>query len=104
MFLSPSSVDEHVHALLEEIHDLLQSVKKHQLRISNVQCKSMDELVKVAAKLIERQGKVLEEVLLGNRMRQLHYEVTLNVLAKQQRKVLELVKKLSENSYISIGS
>ena len=104
MFLSPSSVDEHVHALLEEIYNLLQSVKKHQLRISDVQCKSMDELVKVTAKMIERQGKVLEEVLLGNRMRQLHYEVTLNVLAEQQRKVLELIRKLSENSYISIGS
>lgn len=103
MFTNPSCVDEHVHVLLEEIHSILASVKKHQLRISEAQCKSMDELVKVLGRLVDKQGKVLNEVLVGNHMRQLHYETTLNVLAEQQRQMIELLTKWSENSFINIS-
>ena len=104
MFTNPSCVDEHVHALLEEIYGILASVKKHQLRISEAQCKSMDELVKVLGRLVDKQGKVLNEVLVGNNMRQLQYETTLNVLAEQQRQMIELLTKWSENSFINISS
>lgn len=104
MFTRPSCVDEHVHALLEEIYDILKAVKKHQMCISEVQCQSMAELLKVLGQLVEKQSKLLREVLIGNNMRQLHYEATLNVLAEQQRQVLELLTKWSENSFISITS
>jgi len=104
MFTNPSCVDEHVHLLLEEIYDILNSVKKHQMRISEAQCKSMDELVKVLGRLVEKQGKMLKEVLVGHHMRQLHYETTLNVLAEQQRQVIELLTKWSENSFINVNN
>jgi len=104
MFTRPSCVDEHIHVLLEEIYSILESVKKHQLRISSAQCQSMEELIKVLGRLVEKQSKMLQEVMIGNRTRQLHYEATLNVLAEQQRQVLELLTKWSENSFISISS
>ena len=104
MFLRPSCVDEHVHVLLEEIYNILESVKKHQLHISNAQCQSMEELIKVLGQLVKKQSKMLQEIMIGNHTRQLHYEATLNVLAEQQRQVLELLTKWSENSFISISS
>ena len=105
MFLSPTSVDEHVHALLEEIHGILEDVRAHQLKISNAQCKSMEELLKVLRRMIDKQGKMLNEVLLGNRVRQLQYEGTLNALAEQQQKVLNLLEKwTTENCFININT
>ena len=105
MFLSPTSVDEHVHALLEEIHGILEDVRNHQLKISNAQCQSMEELLKVLRRMIDKQGKMLNEVLLGNRVRQLQYEGTLNALAEQQQKVLNLLEKwTTENCFININT
>lgn len=74
-----------------------------------MQCKSMDELVKVVHKLVKRQGKVLEEVILGTRVRQLHYEATLNILAEQRQKILsvlernmDVLEKNMEESFVNI--
>ena len=104
MFLHPNSVDEHLHALLEEIHGIIEDVRAHQLRISNAQCKTMEELLKVLRKMIEKQGKMLEEVLLGNRVRQLQYESTLDALAQQQRKIIEILEKWNlENNFITLN-
>lgn len=103
MFLRPSFVDEHVHALLEEIHGILEDVRAHQMKISNVQCQSMEELLKVLRSMIDKQGKMLNEVLLGNRVRQLQYEGVLDALAKQQQKVLDLLEKwTTENCFINV--
>lgn len=103
MFLSPISVDEHVHVLLEEIHGILETVRAHQLHISNSQCKSMEELLNVLRKMVDKQGKMLKEVLLGNRVRQLQYESTLDALAQQQQKIIEMLEKWnSENNFITL--
>ena len=104
MFLHPNSVDEHLHALLEEIHGIIEDMRAHQLRISDAQCKTMEELLKVLRKMIEKQGKMLEEVLLGNRVRQLQYESTLDALAQQQRKIIEILEKWNlENNFITLN-
>ena len=105
MFLSPTSVDEHVHALLEEIHGILEDVRAHQLKIRNAQCQSMEELLKALRRMIDKQGKMLTEVLLGNRVRQLQYEGTLDALAKQQEKVMDLIEKwTTENCFINVNT
>ena len=92
----------HINSLLLELRSMLGHIKKHQLRISDAQCKSMDELVKVVSQLVKKQEKVLEEVLLGNRVRQLHYEATLNILAEQQQKMLGVLEKTMEESFVNV--
>lgn len=65
----------------------------------------MDELVNVLGGMLKRQGKLLKEVLIGNRLRQIHYETTLNVLAEQQRQTIELLKKWTasaEDDFVTI--
>ena len=62
----------------------------------------MDELVKVVSQLVKKQEKVLEEVLLGNKVRQLHYEATLNILAEQQQKMLRVLEKNMEESFVNV--
>lgn len=66
----------------------------------------MEELVNVLGGMLKRQGKVLKEVLIGNRLRQIHYETTLNVLAEQQRQTIELLKKWTastEDDFVTIS-
>lgn len=99
MFACP---DEHVHCLLEEIHSILTSVREHQQRITNEQAKTMDAAVEVLGKMVERQGKMLKELKVNTHMRQIQYEATLNILAEQQRQMIELLEKHFNESYISV--
>ena len=91
MFACP---DEHVHCLLEEIHSILTNVREHQLRITNEQAKTMDAAVEVLGKMVKRQGKMLKELKVNTHMRQIHYESTLNILAEQQRQMIEMLEKI----------
>lgn len=97
MFQQPSSTDEHVHAVLEEMHSILEDVRKHQLQISNAQCMTMERLLKAVCKMVKKQGKLLKEVMIGNRTRQLHYEATLTAIAEQQRQIIDALRKFSDD-------
>ena len=103
MFCSPQT-DEHVHSLLEEIFQILASVRKTQMNITQTQCKSMDAAVRVLSGMIDKQSKMLEEIKIGANMRQLQYEVTLNMIAEQQRQTIELLEKHFKESFVSIKS
>ena len=92
MFRWPAT-DEHVHCLLEEIHTLLSATRKHQLVLSNKQCDTMNKAIDILEKMLKRQGKILEEVLLGSKLRQVQYETTLNMIIEQQRQTLEFLQK-----------
>lgn len=103
MFLKPSSTDEHVHSVLEEMHSVLENVRKHQLQISNAQCATMERLLKAIRKVVKKQSKVLKEVMIGNRTRQLHYEGTLTAIAEQQRHILEALAKFTDdNAFVQL--
>ena len=98
--------DQRVHSALNEMRRILEDVKKHQMQISEKQCRSMDELVNVLGGMLKRQGKLLKEVLIGNRIRQIQYETTLNVLAEQQRQTIELLKRWTastEDDFVTIS-
>jgi len=103
MFCSPQ-IDEHVHSLLEEIFQILASVRKTQMNITQTQCKSMDAAVRVLSGMIEKQSKMIEELKINSNMRQLQYECTLNILAEQQRQTIELLEKHFKESFVSIKS
>ena len=97
--------DQRVHSPLNEMRRILEDVKNHQMQISEKQCRSMDELVNVLGGMLKRQGKLLKEVLIGNRIRQIQYETTLNVLAEQQRQTIELLKRWTastEDDFVTI--
>lgn len=105
MFLQPNSTDEHVHSVLEEMHYILEDVRKHQLQISNAQCKTMETLLKAIRKMVKKQSKVLKEVMIGNRTRQLHYEATLTAIAEQQRQILEALAKFTDdNAFVQLDA
>ena len=105
MFCSPTAqIDEHVHALLEEVFEILTSVRKTQLTITQNQCKSMDAAVRVLSGMIQKQSKMLEEIKINANMRQLQYEVMLNVIAEQQRQTIELIEKHFKDSYVKVNS
>jgi hypothetical protein len=105
MFCSPAvQVDEHVHALLEEIFQILASVRKTQLNISQNQCKSMEAAVRVLTSMLNKQSKMIEELKINSNMRQLQYEATLNILAEQQRQTIELLEKHFKDSYVNVNS
>ena len=103
MFCSPQT-DEHVHSLLEEIFQILASVRKTQMNITQTQCKSMDAAVRVLSGMIDKQSKMIEELKINSNMRQLQYEATLNILAEQQRQTIELLEKHFNESFVSIKS
>ena len=103
MFCSPQ-IDEHVHSLLEEIFQILASVRKTQMNITQTQCKSMDAAVRVLSGMIDKQSKMIEELKINSNMRQLQYEATLNILAEQQRQTIELLEKHFNESFVSIKS
>ena len=103
MFCSPQT-DEHVHSLLEEIFQILASVRKTQMNITQTQCKSMDAAVRVLSKMIDKQSKMIEELKINSNMRQLQYECTLNILAEQQKQIIELLEKHFKDSYVNIES
>lgn len=105
MFCSPAvQVDEHVHALLDEVFRILSSVRKTQLTITQNQCKSMEAAVRVLSGMIDKQSKMLEEMKINANMRQLQYEVMLNVIAEQQRQTIELLEKHFKDSYVNVNS
>tara|TARA_B100000519_G_scaffold201256_1_gene216323 strand:- start:6241 stop:6435 length:195 start_codon:yes stop_codon:yes gene_type:complete len=64
----------------------------------------MEAAVRVLSGMIQKQSKVLEEIKINAHQRQLQYEVTLNVLAEQQRQTIELLEKHFKESYVSIES
>jgi len=104
MFCSPAQTDEHVHSLLEEIFQILASVRKTQMNITQTQCKSMDAAVRVLSKMIDKQSKMIEEIKIGANMRQLQYECTLNILAEQQKQIIELLEKHFKESFVNVNS
>ena len=95
--------DEHVHTLLEEIYDVLKSVKRHQLTISNEQCRTVNRAVDILGKMIEKQNKLIEEIKISSHMQQIRYEATLNILAEQQRQTIEFLQKQVKESFINIS-
>jgi len=103
MFCSPQT-DEHVHSLLEEIFQILASVRKTQLTITQNQCKSMDAAVRLLSKMIDKQSKMIEELKINSNMRQLQYECTLNILAEQQKQIIELLEKHFNESFVNVNS
>ena len=103
MFCSPQT-DEHVHSLLEEVFEILASVRKTQMNITQTQCKSMEAAVRVLTSMLEKQSKMIEELKINSNMRQLQYEATLNILAEQQRQTIELLEKHFNESFVSIKS
>jgi hypothetical protein len=103
MFCSPQT-DEHVHSLLEEMFEVLASVRKTQMNITQNQCKSMEAAVRVLSKMIDKQSKVLEEIKINAHQRQLQYECTLNMIAEQQRQTIELLEKHFKDSYVNVNS
>lgn len=74
------------------------------MNITQTQCKSMDAAVRVLSGMIDKQSKMLEEIKIGANMRQLQYEVTLNMIAEQQRQTIELLEKHLKDSYVNIES
>ena len=74
------------------------------MNITQTQCKSMDAAVRVLSGMIDKQSKMIEEMKINAHQRQLHYEVTLNVLAEQQRQTIELLEKHFNESFVSIKS
>tara|TARA_B110000495_G_C22648844_1_gene384776 strand:- start:188 stop:448 length:261 start_codon:yes stop_codon:yes gene_type:complete len=84
--------------------EVLASVRKTQMNITQNQCKSMEAAVRVLSKMIDKQSKVLEEIKINANMRQLQYEVTLNMIAEQQRQTIELLEKHFKDSYVNVNS
>ena len=74
------------------------------MNITQTQCKSMDAAVRVLSKMIDKQSKMIEELKINSNMRQLQYECTLNILAEQQKQIIELLEKHFNESFVSIKS
>ena len=74
------------------------------MNITQTQCKSMDAAVRVLSKMIDKQSKMIEELKINSNMRQLQYECTLNILAEQQKQIIELLEKHFKDSYVNIES
>jgi hypothetical protein len=104
MFCSPAQTDEHVHALLEEMFEILASVRKTQMNITQKQCKSMEAAVRVLTGMLDRQSKMIEEIKIGAHQRQLQYVATLNILAEQQKQIIELLEKHFKESFVNVNS
>jgi hypothetical protein len=63
----------------------------------------MERLLKAIRKMVKRQSKVLKEVMIGNRTRQLHYEATLTAIAEQQRQIIEAFAKFTDdNAFVQL--
>ena len=78
--------------MLEELFLQIRSVRKHQLEISNYQTKTMTAAINVLSKLVDRQAKILEEISISSKVRQLQYEALkelILLLSQQQQKILK---------------
>jgi len=86
------------------VFEILASVRKTQMNITQTQCKSMEAAVRVLTGMLEKQSKMIEEMKINAHQRQLQYEVTLNVLAEQQRQTIELLEKHFNESFVNVNS
>lgn len=94
--------DFHIDALVQEIYDLLRSMKEHQMKISTKQVKSVETSVGILEKMMKRQGKIIDEIKKSSSMQQLRYEATLNILAEQQRQIIECLEKQANESFVNV--
>ena len=94
--------DYHIESLVQEIYELLQSMKEHQLKISTKHVQSVEASVGILEKMIKRQGKIIDEIKKNAHMQQLRYEATLNILADQQRQILDFLQKHADESFVNV--
>ena len=95
--------DEHVHTLLEEIYDVLKSIRTHQLQITNTQCESLKKTIDILANMIAKQSKMIKEIKINSILNQSRYETILGILAEQQRQTIEFLQKQVKESFINIS-
>ena len=95
--------DEHVHTLLEEIYDVLKSIRTHQLQITNTQCESFKKTIDILANMIAKQSKMIKEIKINSILNQSRYETILGILAEQQRQTIEFLQKQVKESFINIS-
>ena len=97
-------VDEHIHSVLEEVYDVLKSIRKHQLQITNTQCDSFKKTIDILATMIAKQSKMIKEIKINSIMNQSRYETILGILAEQQRQTIEFLEKQAKDNFISVSS
>ena len=97
-------VDEHIHSVLEEVYDVLKSIRKHQLQITNTQCESFQKTIDILANMISKQNKMIKEIKVNSIMNQSRYETILGILAEQQRQTIEFLEKQAKDNFISVSS
>ena len=62
------------------------------MEISNYQTKTMTAAINVLSKLVDRQAKILEEIAISSKVRQLQYEALkelILLISQQQQKILK---------------
>ena len=62
------------------------------MEISNYQTKTMTATINVLSKLVDRQAKILEEIAISSKVRQLQYEALkelILLISQQQQKILK---------------
>ena len=101
---SKLEVDEHIHTVLEEVYDVLKSIRTHQLQITNTQCESFKKTIDILANMIAKQSKMIKEIKINSIMNQSRYETILGILAEQQRQTIEFLEKQVKESFININS
>ena len=101
---SKLEIDEHIHTVLEEVYDVLKSIRTHQLQITNTQCESFKKTIDILANMIAKQSKMIKEIKINSIMNQSRYETILGILAEQQRQTIDFLEKQAKDNFININS